>query len=159
MLVHLHYSRVSPTATVLHAELTWTSLLIAGTVDYSAFANDPVDFTTPAGFTTVAVQFSDLTNNIATRSADVTALVQAGGSGQYTVGRIAGVNGIERPASLVTLQVGIFRLLFMTPPKQVLLLIPAELLATITTSLVIHQLHSLLLAGILKLQPLTSLSE
>lgn len=86
---------IPPTATVLYAELTWTSLLIAGAIDYSAFANDPVDFTTPAGLSPVAVQFSDLTNNIATHSADVTALVQAGGSGQYTLGRIAGVNGIE----------------------------------------------------------------
>lgn len=84
-----------PGTTVHHAELTWTSLLISGSFNYTAFAADPVTFLTPAGPTTVAPQFTDVTNDIYTRSADVTALVQAGGSGQYTLGRVAGVNGLE----------------------------------------------------------------
>ena len=86
---------IPPGATVLYAELTWTSLLVSGTTDYSAFAADPVTFSTPTASTTVAPQFTDNTIDIYTRSADVTALIQAGGSGQYTLGRVAGVNGFE----------------------------------------------------------------
>ena len=86
-----------PNSTVLHAELTWTSLLRAGDFDYSAFVNTPPNFTTPASPAPVPVepQFVDTTLDIATRSADVTALVQSGGSGEYTLGGIAGLNGIE----------------------------------------------------------------
>lgn len=82
-------------ARVAHAELTWTSLLISGPHDYSAFKDDPITFITPSGSTTVAPQFGDTVSDIYTRSADVTALVQAAGSGEYTVGRVAAVNGFE----------------------------------------------------------------
>ncbi len=86
---------------VAYAELTWTSLLSGGGFDVSANKNTPVIFKTPITSTTVSPQATDDTgtNAIYTRSADVTALVKAGGSGQYSVGAVAGLNGYQVAAN------------------------------------------------------------
>ena len=60
----------------------------------SAFLNDPINFTTPAGTTQVtrdpatAVTRSGPQQNYYVRTANVTALVSAAGDGTYTVGRV-----------------------------------------------------------------------
>lgn len=95
-------------STVLYAELVWGGSYSYGGQNVSASLNTPVSFTTPAGT-------SSVTRDVATaatlgtagvagtcsstvpcfyvRSANVTALVQAGGAGTYTVGGIPATEG------------------------------------------------------------------
>ena len=79
---------------VIHAELIWGGSYLFGTEDVSDFLNDPINFTTPAGTTqvtrdpTTAVTRSGPQQNSYVRTANVTALVSAAGSGTYTVGRV-----------------------------------------------------------------------
>lgn len=84
-------------STVLYAELIWGGSYINGTINLSAFINNPVTFTTPAGTSSVTPdpatynQF-DLGNGASgyVRSANVTTLVQNGGAGTYTTGGVVG---------------------------------------------------------------------
>ncbi|MGG5462113.1 DUF7507 domain-containing protein [Clostridium sp. B9] len=84
-------------STVERAELTWTSVLNPAT---DPFKDDPITFITPVAPTVV---YPDITESdsgtIYVRSADVTSLVQAGGSGDYIVGRVAGATGYEIAAN------------------------------------------------------------
>ncbi|QCT01033.1 conserved repeat domain protein [Paenibacillus algicola] len=78
-------------STVLYAELIWSGSYNVAGQDLSAFINDNVSFTTPAG--SFSIPFDPATaatifNVLYVRSADVTALVQAAGAGTYTVGDI-----------------------------------------------------------------------
>ena len=77
-------------ATVLYAELIWTGTIGANT---AAILNGNVNFTTPSG-ATYSIASSAATaganTNYYTRSANVTGLVQLGGSGTYTTGRVPG---------------------------------------------------------------------
>lgn len=89
--------RMPAGSTVLYAELVW-----GGTYrgyyyqDVSAYINDPVVFTTPAGTYSVApdaITSRTLSNpTYYVRSADVTSLVQAGGAGTYATGNVAATN-------------------------------------------------------------------
>ena len=79
---------------IIHAELIWGGSYLFGSEDVSDFLNDPINFTTPAGTTqvtrdpTTAVTRSGPQQNSYVRTANVTALVSAAGSGTYTVGRV-----------------------------------------------------------------------
>jgi hypothetical protein len=79
---------------IIHAELIWGGSYLFGSEDVSDFLNDPINFRTPAGTTQVtrdpatAVTRSGPQQNSYVRTANVTALVSAAGSGTYTVGRV-----------------------------------------------------------------------
>ena len=79
---------------IIHAELIWGGSYLFGSEDVSDFLNDPINFTTLAGTTQVtrdpatAVTGSGPQQNSYVRTANVTALVSAAGSGTYTVGRV-----------------------------------------------------------------------
>ncbi|AIQ51776.1 DUF7507 domain-containing protein [Paenibacillus sp. FSL R7-0331] len=85
-------------STVLYAELIWGGSYINGTVNLSAFINNPVSLTTPAG-NTVSVSPDSATSNTVdlgsgaaayVRSNNVTSIIQAGGAGTYTVSGVVG---------------------------------------------------------------------
>lgn len=81
---------------VVYAELIWGATKIAGDQDVSARTNDPIVFQTPAGtfeVTPIATTAVENTNGLPSygRSAIVTSLVQEGGAGVYSVGRVPGV--------------------------------------------------------------------
>ncbi len=97
-----------PNSTVVYAELVWGGSYSYGGEDVRAFLNTPVSLSTPAGLATVtpdpatARQLgTPLTNGRCSsgipcfyvRSAEVTALVQAGGAGVYIAGGIPGTQG------------------------------------------------------------------
>ncbi|ANE48162.1 hypothetical protein SY83_19800 [Paenibacillus swuensis] len=98
-------------STILYAELIWGGTYLNGGVDFSAFINDPVNFTTPAGLISVnpdpdtameGFLSGSLQNNptaVFVRSANVTSLVAAGGAGTYAAGRIVGTIIIPEPTS------------------------------------------------------------
>ncbi len=79
---------------IIYAELIWGGSYLFGGEDVSAFLNDPINFTTPAGTTQVtrdpatAVTRSGPQQNYYVRTANVTDLVSAAGNGTYTVGRV-----------------------------------------------------------------------
>jgi len=80
-----------PLSTVLYAELLWSGSFNVAGQDLSAFINNNVQFTTPAGVFSVPFDPATATtilNALYVRSADVTAIVQAAGAGTYTVGGI-----------------------------------------------------------------------
>lgn len=84
-------------STILYAELIWGGSYINGTVDLSAFINNAVSFTTPAG--TFSVTPDSATSNQVNlgngafayvRSANVTSLISQGGAGTYSTGNVVG---------------------------------------------------------------------
>ncbi|GLX67866.1 DUF7507 domain-containing protein [Paenibacillus glycanilyticus] len=84
-------------STILYAELIWGGSYINGTVDLSAFINNAVSFTTPAG--TFNVTPDSATSNQVNlgngafayvRSANVTTLISQGGAGTYSTGNVVG---------------------------------------------------------------------
>ncbi|MGO4106291.1 DUF7507 domain-containing protein [Paenibacillus sp. YAF4_2] len=84
-------------STILYAELIWGGSYINGTVDLSAFINNPVTFITPTG--TSSITSDAATRNQVdlgggafayTRSANVTTLISQGGAGTYTTGNVVG---------------------------------------------------------------------
>ncbi len=84
-------------SSVLYAELIWGGTYVNGTTNLTAAINNPVSFTTPAG--TSDVTPDSATSNIFdlgggalgyVRTANVTSLVQQGGGGTYTTGRVVG---------------------------------------------------------------------
>lgn len=76
-------------ATVLHAELIWTGKL-GGAVTTTVASSTSVRFITPAGSYNIAPSISTASNSASyyTRSANVTGLVQIGGSGTYSAGGV-----------------------------------------------------------------------
>ena len=88
-----------PFSRVLYAELIWGGSYNFGGENVQAFLNDPVNFTTPRGIFQItpdtATRFIDSGSNanFYSRSANVTALVQAGGNGTYVTGRVPGTQG------------------------------------------------------------------
>jgi len=95
-----------PGSTVIYAELVWAGSYSYGGEDVIAFENDPVTFTTPVGASSVSPDPVTAKSRgtgsggacatlpcMYVRSAEVTALVQAGGSGTYTVGSVPGTQG------------------------------------------------------------------
>ncbi len=95
-------------STVVYAELVWAGSYSYGGEDVRPFLDTPVSLTTPAGTTMVspdpatARQLGTPGTNgrcnagvpcFYVRSADVTALVQAGGSGAYVVGGVPATQG------------------------------------------------------------------
>lgn len=95
-------------STVVYAELVWGGSYSYGGEDVRPFLNTPVSLTTPAGTTAVspdpatARQLGTPATNgrcnsgvpcFYVRSADVTALVQAGGPGGYAVGGVPATQG------------------------------------------------------------------
>ncbi len=84
-------------STVLYAELIWGGTYVNGTTNLTAAINNPVVLTTPAR--TSEVTPDSATSNIFdlgggalgyVRTANVTTLVQEGGQGTYTTGRVVG---------------------------------------------------------------------
>nr|WP_202113169.1 DUF11 domain-containing protein [Paenibacillus sp. MMS18-CY102] len=84
-------------STILYAELIWGGSYINGNVDLSAFINNAVTFTTPAG--TFSISPDSATSNQVnlgngafayTRSSNVTTLITQGGAGTYTTGNVVG---------------------------------------------------------------------
>ena len=88
-----------PNSRVVYAELIWGGSYLFGGVDVRPFLDDPVEFRTPAGLSqvtpAVATRFtrSGPEDNYYGRTANVTALVTAGGNGTYTVGRVPATQG------------------------------------------------------------------
>ncbi|PEB24314.1 cell surface protein [Bacillus toyonensis] len=105
----LNYTQNSSTAilnipagsTILYAELVWGGNYLSRDQNITNVLGNPVSFTTPVStysITPSAVTVSNQTfvsNSITfgfyTRSADVTTLIQAGGSGSYTTGAVPGL--------------------------------------------------------------------
>lgn len=81
-------------SSVLYAELVWAGTYRTDTEDVTAFLNDNISFTTPAGTFSVtpdpatAQQGSVGNQFYYARSANVTNLVSAGGAGTYTTGAV-----------------------------------------------------------------------
>ncbi|PDY21709.1 hypothetical protein COM83_21975 [Bacillus cereus] len=81
-------------SSVLYAELVWAGTYRTDTEDVTAFLNDNISFTTPAGTFSVtpdpatAQQGSVGNQFYYARSANVTNLVSAGGAGKYTTGAV-----------------------------------------------------------------------
>ncbi|MGG1845873.1 DUF11 domain-containing protein [Bacillus wiedmannii] len=105
----LNYTQNSSTAilnipagsTILYAELVWGGNYLSRDQNITNVLGNPVSFTTPVStysITPSAVTASNqtfvsgsVTFGFYTRSADVTSLVQAGGSGSYTTGSVPGL--------------------------------------------------------------------
>lgn len=105
----LNYTQNSSTAilnipagsTILYAELIWGGNYLSRDQNITSVLGNPISFTTPVStysITPSAVTASNQTfvsNSITfgfyTRSADVTTLIQAGGSGSYTTGAVPGL--------------------------------------------------------------------
>ncbi|MGH0423863.1 cell surface protein [Bacillus pretiosus] len=105
----LNYTQNSSTAilnipagsTILYAELIWGGNYLSRDQNITNVLGNPVSFTTPVStysITPSAVTASNqtfvsgsVTFGFYTRSADVTSLVQAGGSGSYTTGSVPGL--------------------------------------------------------------------
>lgn len=84
-------------STILYAELIWGGTYLNGTTNLTSAIDNPVTLTTPAGTSQVSPdsatsnQFDIGGGTLAyVRSANVTTLVQQGGAGTYTAGRIVG---------------------------------------------------------------------
>ena len=94
-------------STVLYAELIWSGSYSYGGENVSAFLNNSVSFNTPLGVNSVAPDAATSQTNgtgaangtcttgpcFYVRSANITALIQAAGSGSYTVGGIPATQG------------------------------------------------------------------
>ncbi|WP_242214212.1 DUF11 domain-containing protein [Bacillus cereus group sp. BfR-BA-01383] len=105
----LNYTQNSSTAilnipagsTILYAELVWGGNYLSRDQNITSVLGNPVSFTTPVStysITPSAVTASNqtfvsgsVTFGFYTRSADVTTLIQAGGSGSYTTGAVPGL--------------------------------------------------------------------
>ncbi|GMR65363.1 hypothetical protein BAC7755_20330 [Bacillus sp. MN7755] len=105
----LNYTQNSSTAilnipagsTILYAELIWGGNYLSRDQNITNVLGNPISFTTPVStysITPSAVTASNqtfvsgsVTFGFYTRSADVTSLVQAGGSGSYTTGSVPGL--------------------------------------------------------------------
>ncbi|ACM12078.1 MULTISPECIES: DUF7507 domain-containing protein [Bacillus cereus group] len=105
----LNYTQNSSTAllnipagsTILYAELVWGGNYLSRDQNITNVLGNPVSFTTPVStysITPSAVTASNqtfvsgsITFGFYTRSADVTSLIQAGGSGSYTTGSVPGL--------------------------------------------------------------------
>lgn len=78
-----------PQSTVLYAELLWSGSYNRPGQDLSAFINNNVTFTTPAGVFSIPFDLAaNVINILYVRSANVTSIVQAAGAGTYSVGGI-----------------------------------------------------------------------
>ncbi|MBD2868763.1 DUF11 domain-containing protein [Paenibacillus sp. IB182493] len=84
-------------STILYAELIWGGSYINGSVNLSSAINNAVTFATPAGSFTVAPDSAtasdlDLGSGVRAyvRTSIVTSLVQQGGAGTYSTGRVPG---------------------------------------------------------------------
>ncbi|PWW36828.1 MULTISPECIES: DUF7507 domain-containing protein [Paenibacillus] len=98
-------------SSILYAELIWGGTYIDNTENNSAFINDAVQFTTPAGHTSVfpdpATSFEVILSTASgfpttyayVRSANVTSLISAGGAGTYTTRGVVGTLSIPDPTS------------------------------------------------------------
>jgi len=98
-------------SSILYAELIWGGTYIDNGVDLSAFIDDPVTFTTPAGTFSITpdpntAQEVLLSNSAPfpptfayVRSAEVTSFIQTGGAGNYTTGGVVGTIVIPDPTS------------------------------------------------------------
>ena len=99
-------------STVIYAELIWGGSWAYGGENVSAFLNGAVNLTTPAGTSSVAPDPATVkTGGTAasggagacnsslpcfyTRTSNVTGLIQSGGNGTYTVGRVPGTQGVS----------------------------------------------------------------
>ncbi|MEC5304941.1 cell surface protein [Bacillus thuringiensis] len=105
----LNYTQNSSTAilnipagsTILYAELVWGGNYLSRDQNITSILGNPVSFTTPVStysITPSAITASNqtfvsgsVTFGFYTRSADVTSLVQAAGSGSYTTGSVPGL--------------------------------------------------------------------
>ncbi|WP_256975953.1 DUF11 domain-containing protein [Paenibacillus sp. MY03] len=84
-------------SSILYAELIWGASYINGTVNLSSVINNAITFATPTGSFTVSPDSTtsndiDLGNGVSAyvRSASVTSIIQSGGAGTYTTGRVPG---------------------------------------------------------------------
>ncbi|MGL5416309.1 MAG: DUF7507 domain-containing protein [Clostridium sp.] len=92
---------IPPGSTILYAELIWSGIIVNQDFNLLANLNSSVNFMTPVATTpitpdpTTTISFSagGSGNTAYVASQDVTALVQAGGSGTYTTGAVPGVLG------------------------------------------------------------------
>ncbi|GLX67284.1 hypothetical protein [Paenibacillus glycanilyticus] len=93
-------------ATILYAELIWGGTYLNNGVDLSAFINNAVSFTTPAGTFSISPDPAtsqevalSVGTNAYVRSATVTSLISAAGAGTYTTGGVVGTIVIPDPTS------------------------------------------------------------
>lgn len=80
-----------PQSIVLYAELIWSGSYVRVGQDLSAFINDNVTLTTPAGVYSIPYDpatAATIFGQLYVRSANVTSIVQAAGAGTYSVGGI-----------------------------------------------------------------------
>ena len=92
---------IPPGSTILHAELIWSGIIVNQNFNLLANLNNSVNFTTPVTtipvspdpITTISFSAGGSGNTAYVASQDVTALVQAGGSGTYITGAVPGVLG------------------------------------------------------------------
>ncbi|MED0938146.1 cell surface protein [Bacillus mobilis] len=105
----LNYTQNSSTAilnipagsTILYAELVWGGNYLSRDQNITSVLGNPVSFTTPVSTYSIPPSTVTASNQtfvsgsvtfgFYTRSADVTSLVQAGGSGSYTTGSVPGL--------------------------------------------------------------------
>ncbi|MEC0249510.1 Ig-like domain-containing protein, partial [Paenibacillus chitinolyticus] len=84
-------------STILYAELIWGGSYNLGGENVSSALNNTVSLTNSAGVFTVTPDTATASVNTSrffyVRSANVTSLVQAGGGGTYTVGKVPGTQG------------------------------------------------------------------
>lgn len=90
-------------STVLYAELIWGGSYNYGGENVSSSLGTSVSFKTPVGTFSVGPALSTAVTltgeNYYVRSADVTAIVQSGGAGTYTVGGVPGTQGNSENAA------------------------------------------------------------
>ncbi|MEO3944660.1 hypothetical protein [Gorillibacterium sp. CAU 1737] len=84
-------------SSILYAELIWGGTYVNGTTNLTSAINNPVLFTTPVGTSEVSPDSAtsntfDLGSGALgyVRTANVTTLIQQGGAGTYTTGRVVG---------------------------------------------------------------------
>ncbi|UOY92232.1 cell surface protein [Ectobacillus sp. JY-23] len=87
-------------STVLYAELVWGGNYLSRDQNISAVLNNPITFRSPAGFFNITPDSTTASNLVTgsspqigfyVRSANVTTIVQNGGTGTYTAGSVPGL--------------------------------------------------------------------
>lgn len=125
--------RLPTGSTVLYAELIWGGSYKYGTQDVSAFLNNAVSLTGPAGSASISPSPSTAAvtgsgENYYVRSADVTTQVKAGGAGTYTVAGVpATVTATENNANAAGWTLAVIYANPSLPARNMTIFVGAEL--------------------------------